>query len=411
MTQLTIQQAQAYAAQAGFTNAPVPGTNGTQIQVMTAILLSENGLNIPGKIPQDTFHSAYSTYALGGGFQAFPSFANGSFKSNLQTASIGSNTIASTLETPVTDIFAKANIEQWWNEPHVNFFGQNNEQGQDYGMRGGFNTPVGAIMGGKVVMSSTLNERPPNGWCSPGNNSVGWVVQIMTPNDGLHHYQHLRSAHVKKGDTIGAGEIVGLSGGCAEGFYGTGSNRGCTCYDGWSEGNHIEVRWAPGAKGPGWAQDWQDPKDHFIALSKLSAVTPLLSSGSSNGGVSGLAQSLANFAQSLPGSVAIAPDANVANFLEAIDLNLSIRNPFDTGAFGETVGTISVLGADFENPIQWFGDVAWNLMLDMGIIGLRGTIVATGIFICWKVLGSTILGQVGESAASAGTTIASIGAI
>ena len=403
---LTIQQAQAYAAQAGFTNASVPGTNATQIQTITAIMIAENGLNIPGKTPQDTFNNAYTSFALSGGFNGFSSFTSGTFKNNLSTASIGTIGIPATISTPVTDIFAKNSLEQWWNEPHDNFFGQSGELGQDYGMRGGFNTPVGAIMGGKVVAILTNGKSP----FGPGPDAVGYVVQIMTPSDGLHHYQHLRTAHVSKGDTINAGDTVGSSGGCAEGNYGSGGS--CIHYNQYSEGNHIEVRWAPSAKGPGWTQHWVDPKDHFIALSKLSALTSPF--GSINGlptnGNEGPLQGIQTFAKNLPGIVQLAPDANVASFLEAIDLNLSIRNPFDIGSFDETIGTWSILGTTIDNPIQWFGDVAWNLMLDMGLIGIRGTIVVTGIFICWKVLGSTILGQAGSTVAEGGATIAAIGA-
>lgn len=179
----------------------------------------------------------------------------------------------------VADLFSQLGLTPWWEiSPSQRFGGNNNgEWGEDFPMRPG--TRVGSITAGKVVYV---------GQPQPGN-SIGYVVQVESPDGSLTHYQHLQSATVHEGDTVAPGDVVGLSGGCPSGAY---TSTACKWTDSNSTGPHIEVRRASGYSPSGgvWYQQWQDPSGQWNSLAGEEAgSTPAdTSGGGSLSGVGGI---------------------------------------------------------------------------------------------------------------------------
>lgn len=194
----------------------------------------------------------------------------------------------------VAGVFSQLGLPQWWTISPSQRFGANanGEWGEDFPMAPG--SRVGSITGGRVVYV---------GQPSPGS-SIGYVVQVESPDGTLTHYQHLQSATVKEGDTVQPGQVVGLSGGCPTGAY---TATGCRWTDANSTGPHIEVRRATGYTPSGgvWYQPWVDPQGQWSALAGDGTME--LSATSATGGGDGCAHSISIF----PGS-SICLDAGIA---------------------------------------------------------------------------------------------------
>ena len=168
----------------------------------------------------------------------------------------------------VGDFFDKiAHLIKWWKQASLRGFGQNGEQGRDFDMP--FNSPVGSITAGKVVYAGL----PPDSK-TPGHTSLGYVVQVLTPDGRLLHYQHLWTKSVNVGDNVNVGTILGTSGGCAKGS----TARNCIT-DQWSTGPHIEVREAPYKQNAGlWGYTWENPDPY---ISKVTGSSVNAASGTS----------------------------------------------------------------------------------------------------------------------------------
>lgn len=413
-----------YAGSSGFSNTIVPGTIYNQIQVIVGIAGAESGYdpaaqhrNSDGSLdrgilqinsfwhsevsdaqaydPQQAFLAAYRISGHGLNFNAWSTFKSGAYTRFIPThgpsfqAQTPLTTQSNTFGTVTPDqVFTTLGLVRWWNNPHADFFGQDGEKGQDYGVGQKFDVPVGALMGGQVVAILTNGPSP----FGPGNDAVGFVVQIMTPSDGIHHYQHLHTTTLKKGDKIGVGDIVGLSGGCADGNYG--SNNACVLPNAYSTGGHIEVRWAPAATRPGWTQVWSDPKDHFGKLAQSETGAGPLGVGSGPGGLD-LFSSLTNIpffdaAGTIIGNVAkqnpLKPDDTTATFLTGLDHMFTVVNPFDV----PDVATISVFGGTIPNPLDYLGRVAENIGFDIAALTLHTLFLLLGTYLIFKVLGSFV---------------------
>lgn len=182
----------------------------------------------------------------------------------------------------VAQIFSQLGLLQWWNQPVTQGYGQNGEKGTDFGL-GGMGKPVGSISSGKVVYVG-------DGGYS--GSSIGQIVQVLTPDGKLIHYQHLKDASVTVGETVTPGNVIGHGGGCPVGaYFADPSNNGCTRYDQFSTGQHIEVResdsYNPGAGV--WSQHW-NPNNLavFQALGTTNgSYVPLSSTFNSGSGSQG----------------------------------------------------------------------------------------------------------------------------
>lgn len=153
------------------------------------------------------------------------------------------------------------NVFQWMSATVTQAFGQNGEQGTDFGLPIG--TPIGSPVSGRVVYVGAP-------YAGTSTSSLGYVVQVLGDNGQLWHFQHLMapSTGLAVGQNISTGDVVGYSGGCAT-YLPDGS--GCASLDPacsistsnpncWSSGPHIEARWSPDYNSGGgvWGQNWQN---------------------------------------------------------------------------------------------------------------------------------------------------------
>lgn len=177
----------------------------------------------------------------------------------------------------LTQWFQQLGLLSWFNLTPTQYFGQNGELGNDFGMDAG--TSVAAAEAGKVVAV----------WQDPSGSSVGTIVQIEDRGGMLWHYQHLKAANVAVGQQVYPGTVIGFSGGCPTGGYDPSNPAICSRYDNYSTNPHIEVRLAPHYNPSGgiWNQGWIDPHPLFSQLGSFSLA-------SQYGGLVGNAATAAN---------------------------------------------------------------------------------------------------------------------
>lgn len=398
MTILKVSDAQNFAAQAGF-SSQVDKTGYSPIATIVAIAMSESNLNTQAFNGNDPNGGSYGILQLNGfwfqhgltqscaydplcafqfaysyvsqhgtNFSDWSTFTSGAYKKNLPVSSLGlpeSATGMGSNET-IDQVFTNLKLEKWYNEPGGNSFGINNEKGQDY-LVSNPGTAVGAILGGQVV--NIVNN----------NNSIGYVVQIMT-TDGLHSYQHLQSTTMKLKQNVNIGDVVGLSGGCPPNAYGL---NGCAFLDTYSTGPHIEVRWSPSGyvASKGWdGQAWEDPKAHFQSISQQTASALSLSQtatvGSSSSGAS--SNAVINYIQN---NVTLSPNANVAGVLIAIDDWMGLFNPFSVNV-KDPGNDISIAGFDTGvlNPLLWLQQVGENFLSILVALIIRVAFLAIAMY-------------------------------
>lgn len=379
---LSYQQAEGYAAQAGFT--------GNALVTILAIAQAESSLNpcaihfnSDGTIDRgilqinNIFHSEVSdvcaldpscafqqAYRISNGGQSFTqwaTFTNGKYRQYLFNIVPSTTSGHSTSIGTISQIFQQRGVYQWWNHVTNSWNGQS-ELGTDYGM-GGFYIPVGSITSG-IVVSVTSN-----------NNSIGYIVQIKS-SDGLYWYQHLASTTLHVSDVVNVGDTVGLGGGCPPGSYG--QNPYCTSYDQYSTGQHIEVRWSPS----GIAGNWVDPQQHFLSI---AGGTPQGSFFGSSG-QTGLLSFSSSF--TLP-KATLAPNADVIQVFIALDQILAFVNPFNVTPVQDQInfpgGSFS-----FDDPVAYVGEVAANMATDFFSFVLRAGLIIGGFFIIYKVASAFI---------------------
>ena len=198
----------------------------------------------------------------------------------------------------VKDIFQQLGLVEWWAPDRITWpFGSPGEYGNDYGL-GKFGVPVGSVTSGRVIYVGD------GGYA---NSSIGQIVQVLNSDGSLVHYQHLRSANVKVGQNIAVGDIVGTGGGCPVGAYPPGDvGQGCTRYDQYSTGQHIEVRFSYkyNPNGGVWLQNWIDGAGIFQALAGASTVDYAMGNTPTPGtGQAGASAGQANGIASLLGNV------------------------------------------------------------------------------------------------------------
>jgi lysozyme-like protein len=444
---ITLADARSFATSAGF--------RGGSLEIVLAIAQAESSLNTAainvnkdGSIdrgvlqindrahpevldacaydPQCSFQQAYNISNHGTNFCSWCTYTTQCGNTNCQGdgkyqkyLSGSTPTGSSQTNLTVAQVFAQNGLEPWWNEDHANYFGDPGEYGQDYGMHGGFGTPVGCIWAGEVV--DILFGCLCGNNCNTGSpDSVGYVVQVKT-NDGLHHYQHLKSIKVKIHDAVQVGTVLGTSGGCGSNAYPSTctypnpqGSCGCTSYDDCSAGNHIEVRWSPSGYNPqsGFQQNWKNPLQHFrdLANKQANAVAGQ-PQGSFTG--AGLGTSFAGWTST---HVKLKPGASVDGVLYAIDSLQTVRNPFDLTPDQKKAAadSLSFPGGSFQftDPSAYIGDVMLNFGADLVAVVIDVFLILTGIYIVWKSINKVIdLASVGrkvEGGVSTGIQLGSL---
>ena len=136
-------------------------------------------------------------------------------------------------------------MAKWFQQPITSGFMEEfyldsggTNKGLDFGMDEGM--PIDVLVGGKVLSAGDAGD----GW--------GLSVKVRDAQGRTHNYGHLSSINVKSGQTIGVGDVIGLSGN-------TGKSTGPhLSYDVWDEeGNFIDptpivnAPFYPGVKPPG----------------------------------------------------------------------------------------------------------------------------------------------------------------
>jgi hypothetical protein len=174
--------------------------------------------------------------------------------------------------TSVGRVFTANGLPQWWTMRPSKGYDGDKEKGQDYSLP--LNTPIGSLTSGRVVYASQMHSDP--------GSSVGYIVQVEQADGSLIHYHHLRSANVVEGQYVHVGDVIGRSGGCPADGYGT---HGCTRIDQYTNGPHIEVRYAPSydpSKGA-WNQKFVAPQSGFNYYASAPVDDSLLSFGNAGG--------------------------------------------------------------------------------------------------------------------------------
>lgn len=245
----------------------------------------------------------------------------------------------------VADEFKSLGLFPWWQQQPTQSFGVNGELGADFAAKA--NTPIGAITGGRVV--NVFHS-------GPAGSSIGYIVQVQDEGGGLWHYQHLRNARVAVGQTISPGDVVGTSGGCMEGAYGSDGNS-CSAFDPWSTGPHIEVRYSPTFRGNtnDWHtagdQQWRNPLPAIQAAalaSPLGGLNPIIQQlyAGQNGGTQGSFNPTPLSTQGGSSSSGGAHDLHIPAIFpggSAVDINLDPAIDFSVRALLILIGIALVL--------------------------------------------------------------------
>lgn len=130
--------------------------------------------------------------------------------------------------------------------------------------------------------------------------------------------------------------------------------------------------------------------------------TPAGSSSSS------LTTTLSNFVSGNgAGSISIAPNADVSQFLWYLDQIMAIQNPFNVAVQTDNLGPVS-----FTDPVAWTSAVFGNLFDDTVAITIRAIFLLIGTVIILKVISNFIdFGAVANTVASGAQTFALAGAL
>lgn len=412
---LTVSELQNYAAQAGFSKTTKDKQSGvSQLQTIVAIALGESGGNSQSTNLKDPYHGSYGVLQINGShmkdwyatgtttkacaldpacafryayqlsshganFNDWGAYTNGSYKSHLDAAGMGIGSSGSQEQTPA-QIFNQNKWHVWWNDGISQTYTAGTELGTDYNTK--LYTEIRAITPGKVVYAIS------------NNNAIGYVIGINT-GDGLHHYQHLQSSPLKKGDTVTLGQVVGISGGCAPNCYGISD---CTCKNmAYSTGPHIEVRWSPtyvaskGTEGQAYAPSDQHFKDIGGTPSGINSQPPLTTGGALSGFTS-VQDSITTVTQ----NIHLAPNDSIAAVLITLDQIMLIENPFTANGVPKLLG---------DNPLNFgsaFVQIGANIAGDVIAIVIRAALVFLGLFLFFQIFKKLVFSDAIDTAVTAG---------
>jgi len=206
-------------------------------------------------------------------------------------------------------------------------------------------TPVFALGDGPIVGAGYWNDQ-----------QHGVITQRITvPGYGTNdiYYQHIMLAagvtqcigSVCAGQMLSRGQQIGTVGGFGETEIGFNANWGGV----W--GTNHPAAWV------------SDPRPLIAAL---------MGAGNPGGGLTGVGGALAQQA-----SVTLAPNADVAGVLTAIDTALAITNPFDvTQSTGFSIFGVDIGGT---NPASYTVDVLANLGYDFSALLVRALFILIGL--------------------------------
>ena len=299
----------------------------------------------------------------------------------------------------IAQVFTQKGLWAWFNSPVTQYFNGVTEKGQDYSTT--FGTPVGVPVGGKIVRMVYM-----------AGTAINWIVELQDSSGAVWLYQHILTS-VKVGQVLQCGDIIGTEDGCVNDY------RGGFCQtDQYSTGPHIEVRYClPGTWSPGtgsWTEPWINPQSVFASIGSQQAGSTSpggpIPPGGNPGGVFNGSLSLtfggysymSGFINGVNKIVTpLAPSADVAQTLAAMDAYLYLINPFvfSNGEPTFTIGAPSIgvgpvhiggEGATFPDPIAWAQDVAINMAEDANAFIIRLVLFCLGLSILIKVISAVI---------------------
>lgn len=411
-------QAFQYAAQAGFSDQKVIGTNYTQKQVIVAIATAESGLDAhawnrsdpnggsfgilqingywfkpqsgpsisknQALDPQSSFNYAYLAISnRGNNFAPWSTFTSGAYKQHIQQ------------DQPTSLAVSTLPSNGWWNFNITHGYGSfPDAQGyyfqpdnNIFGIPTGY--PIAAILSGTVTGTHGSDV------------SYGAVVTVKldTPINNLAtHYVmlHMSRVSVAKGTHVNQGDILGYAGGNITAGSAPAS-LGFALYPGddYATDGFFQQYFGSQNKSAPPQLDSYEVATH--AASGMLGIQPLVSL--SNTPLIAGANSFSNFAANITSSnigqgviklstLPFSPDEGVAAILMSIDYVMQIVNPIpDPAIFSNVNDPFSAIGTFLT---VWIPDFFENIFLDIGAIVLRGSIIALGIYMVFVVVNQFI---------------------
>jgi Peptidase family M23 len=275
--------------------------------------------------------------------------------------------------------------KQWFNYPFANDYGGKEPFGNypkpDLNIQCPAGTPVTAVSSGIV---SGINS--PSGIIPAWGASV--TIRMDTPYNAIAtHYACLHMqpipASLRVGTRVNVGDTLGYAGSAtAQGIEKV--PLGFAFFNGDCYGY-----------GATFSQYNGDQR-----LNPYSFLTGIAKSGIAGSGGNSLLSGL-----SVP--ISLAPNASVTQLLVAIDESMKVQNPFDTSQ--NNVTQDSVLGATFDDPVQWLAAVGTNTFDDTKAIGFRLVLFIIGAVLFYKVLSQFVdVGKVVNAGKSLGMLAAGV---
>lgn len=383
---ITVQQAESYAAHAGFNQSIVPGTNYTQQQVIVAIAISESSLNINSYNPLDPYTGSYGVLQINGvhflntGFSVEQAYdPQESFNYAYKLSNNGKNfkdwsTFNDNTYKKHIPIIATTSImlpsNGWWNFNRYDHLGEPDKYGgfpkPDTNILTPDNYPVANILNGVV---SGINS--PNG-SIPDYGAVVTIKLDKALNSLATHiaFLHLADVTVRLGQRVQVGDIIGHAGGNAA----AGSQKAALGfalyhgnyygYDGWEYMTYDNVT------------NKLNPVPLLDSIASGDQLSDFnLNSSFSLGNTSSV---IKEFVKNTKEMINLTPNSDVVEVLVYIDNLLSIRNPFE-------------VTAKDNNPFSWMGDLLYiTFVTDLTALLIRAGIFALGGYMLFKVVDASL---------------------
>jgi hypothetical protein len=399
---ITQQQAYQYAASAGFTTAIVPGTNLTQLQLITAIAGAESnydtqainskdpyggsygllqingvhfgsgkGMSANGALdPRTAFKYAYSISGGGMNFTPWVGYTSGKYKKYVPS-------------DPATSAPKKLASNGWWNFPRVDNYGSPDPYG-------GFPKPDSNILVPDNYPILNLLPGTITGIGSPSGQTPAWgqviTLKLDKPLNGLAtHEAYLHLAGLAPGLKIGmhvdSGSLIGYNGGNnAAGSQKVPLGFALTPVDYYGYGSQ-------------WVNTVGNPQLNPVSLLD-AAKTGNLSSGTLSSVVTFNTGTPTFDPSKILGSIQqvnVGPNSDVLAILLLLDQVMTIYNPFPPidpklAVIQDPSLVVNILGIGIINPFQYWIDLMLNLFQDFAAIVMRAFIFFLGAFMIFKVI-------------------------
>ena len=299
----------------------------------------------------------------------------------------------------------------WYTYPRIDGYGGPEPYGglkHDSNVQVPDGTPITSLVPGVVTGINNVTAAGP----IPGTGFPAWgsqiTIRMQSPINALAThiaYLHLTGipAGLRIGQTIGAGTLLGYSGGqLADGAQK--APVGVALYQGDAYGY-----------GPTWNANALSPLLNPVPLLNMAQNGTLTIPGGSNiGGLFGGVQGLFSGGSTQTGgptfgsvvTTTLAPNADLQMTLFLLDELLVVVNPFvvqnpvqdviaipSLGIPSTSIGPITVPGTptigggsfSFTDPIMYIQDVAYQMALDFKSVVLRVLFFLLGLYILWKV--------------------------